>query len=122
MTFLADARQHRAVADRNEQLADHLTGRALDWSVVIMFYAAMHHVESFFVARGLRASTSHGDRRRRMPRYFSRSFRNKYWTLYHQSCRARYDCWTPKQHDYDMLKQSTYDVVKAHILSTLQIP
>ncbi|HVA23643.1 MAG TPA: hypothetical protein VMW62_04550 [Chloroflexota bacterium] len=70
-----------------------------DWAVAILFYAAMHHVESFFASAGLPAAINHQDRREKVRQHFDLPLRQMYYRLYQQSRRARYDGWYPSAAD-----------------------
>lgn len=66
---MASKTQHQFQALKNETFFNEfdLNSTAyLDWAVVAIFYAALHHVESYLVTTSVGNANGHGDRRNKI--------------------------------------------------------
>jgi hypothetical protein len=107
--------EHLAKAEHNQQLALALQGSAnLDWSVTILFYAALHLVEATLAA--YTHSANHADRFANVnsdPR-LQPMFRH-YRRLYDFSLRSRYDCDVFTPQFVQTLYAGRYEPIKRHL-------
>ena len=91
---MPDLNNHLNFANRNDQFSQDLVSeqRHLDWAVTVMFYAAVHYVETYFAMNNLhdtshigREGTIHRDRKLR--RIYA-----AYRELKDDSVKTRYEC------------------------------
>jgi hypothetical protein len=68
---MASEKDHIALANRNQQLLDHLIGENSfpDWITTVAFYKAIHVVEAVFANHLSRHSTSHAHREETLSRF-----------------------------------------------------
>jgi len=114
------AQAHDDQRTRNEDLARLLGGLALSgpldgaarqWQVVMLFYAAVHWVESILAPQH---SQGHSDRQARMiARWPGNPIGGRaYRDLRVMSERARYGCWIPAASDVTDARRNLADVMR----------
>ncbi|MCC7371114.1 MAG: hypothetical protein IT306_22050 [Chloroflexi bacterium] len=111
--------EHLAKAQANEALSLSLqSGPALDWSVTILFYAALHLVEAVLAPQA--HSRTHIERDGRVRQHpLLRPIYGQYRELKDASLLARYDCRRFTPADVALLRAYEYDVIKQHLRQPL---
>jgi hypothetical protein len=59
---IRDAQEHLRWAEENEGFVESIqpsTQVAINWAIAILFYAAVHYVDSYFIARGTKPLIHH---------------------------------------------------------------
>jgi hypothetical protein len=110
------SRQHHlANAERNQQLSLALcTGPHIDWSVTVLFYAALHLVEAALAPQT--HSSNHNARFANIRRHPQlRQIYFQYHELYSRSLDARYDCVSVSVQQFQGLYGTEYATIKRHL-------
>ena len=107
--------EHLAQAQRNESLSRALqAGPSLDWSVTLLFYAALHLVEATLAPQT--HSRTHVERDRTVRQHPQlRSIYGHYRELKERSLQARYDCRAFTLPFVPQLNAAEYAAIKNHL-------
>jgi hypothetical protein len=109
------AQDHLAKAESNERLSTTLQGSGhLDWSVTVLFYAALHLVEATLAPSS--HSRNHTERALTVRTHPNlRPIFFHYRELYNRSLDARYNCQTYNLQIVRMLYANRYEPIKNHL-------
>lgn len=121
-------RDHLNQVQHNEEVADrllHSQEPSTQWAVTVLFYAALHLVESYFARHGIvypepRKSPSHGGRIeliRQRPEL--QPIVDSYRQLLQDSQNARYDCRQFTLGEVEQMQQTLYTPIVNHVRSLL---
>ena len=107
--------QHLAKAAGNQQPALALqSGPHLDWSITVLFYAAVHLVEATLAPQ--MHSANHNARFANIRRHpLLRQIYFQYHELYSRSLDARYDCGSFSVSPVQALYATEYATIKRHL-------
>lgn len=104
---------HLAKAELNQRLAVALQKSHSDWSVTVLFYAALHLVEATLAPRH---SSSHTDRDYNVQQHPQlRPIYPDYRHLYRRSLDARYDCFNFSPLQAQHLYVTRYEPIKRYL-------
>jgi len=85
-----------------------------EWVVVIMFYAALHLVDKRVAAVKVHPR-NHKDRIKFVNKVLPSHIASKYYTLYMESRKARYDCIEFPYEKVKELKEKCFEVIESNI-------
>jgi hypothetical protein len=107
--------QHLANAESNERLSLALqVGPHMDWSITVLFYAAVHLVEATLAPQ--MHSANHNARFANIRRHpLLRQIYFQYHELYSRSLDARYDCVSFSVSQVQALYATEYATIKRHL-------
>jgi hypothetical protein len=107
--------QHLKQAEHNEKLADALSkGQYVDWAVTVLFYAALHYVDSILAVSHVNPDT-HGERQTEIQRNDTlKKVYNEFRYLQVMSRNARYLVASIDVKDWHEAKKR-FDVVRGHL-------
>lgn len=106
---------HLKQAQHNEQLADTLSkGTYVDWAVTVLFYAALHYVDSILAVSQVNPDT-HGERQTEIERNDTlKVIYKEFRYLQVMSRNARYLVARIDPSDWHEAKKR-FDIIRAHI-------
>lgn len=112
---------HIAKAQANESLSVALqAGGSLDWSVTVLFYAALHLVEATLAPQ--MHSRTHVERDATIRRHLQlRPIYGHYRELKERSLQARYDCQPFSLPVVQRLYVAEYEAIKSHLRPILSL-
>lgn len=98
-----EAQAQLAQARRNHRLFEQLwmAGEFLDWSIIVLFYTALHLVDAHAAQAGIPPFQNHVERRGYVYQEVRLIWR-RYRFLDNDSRRARYELWLPTNVDVEI--------------------
>lgn len=119
MRELSDAAEHLNGADENLAFAEQLrndtknAGCAIRWAVTCLFYASLHEIRGYLLAKHGVQLVSHEDMRNQYDKYPElKRTKNKYTTLKEHSEAARYYLADFTWPQYDQMRTSLLEPIK----------
>jgi hypothetical protein len=110
---------HLTQAQANEGFYEELgadNAAKPDWAMTVLFYAALHYAQAGFTYLLAGTAPDTHKARRGAIRTRFRAIADDYEKLYNASCRARYDCISPKREQLrdakDLLKRIADEIAK----------
>lgn len=115
--------EHIAQAEKNERLYESLLGTEFnDWAVTGLFYAALHHIDAYFIRQTGARPSNHSSRNRLVDRTLNLSqIRRDYAELYNWSRNVRYDTFSVSTDEALYVRTEHFIPVYSHIRALLGI-
>jgi len=114
---------HLQKADHNRQFSDDITQLPddyRDWRITAIFYAALHILQAYFVAKNTEYPTKHQERDELIQRDPNlRTLWDDYRELKTLSVTSRYQCLPINDFDITEAKQH-FDAIRNHVMSLLK--
>lgn len=109
---------HKYKYEHNKALIDDLDAKYNDWRITVIFYAALHLVETYLETTSLKAGKrNHFERKKLMNQVaFLKEIYGEYDFLYTQSIRSRYGFKEFSNNEVDKSKKS-FENIESHILN-----
>ena len=117
---MSEIKRHLAQAEYNESFAEEIKHDHPDWAIVVLFYAALHHVDACMLKYGYKPE-NHEARFNAMAKIPAlKGIYSDYRALSDYSRNARYDMKKFNTEDVTYAQENFYAAVKAAVKKDLE--